>query len=168
MKGSANAKIVIQEFSDFQCPFCSRVNPTIAEVLEKHGNDVKVVWRNMPLPFHKEAPLAAEAAHEIYVQKGDKAFWEYHDKLFEGQKSPGLAREALEKYASEIAGVDMGKFKKALDDRTHQAVVERDAEDGKKAGISGTPGFVVNGYFISGAQPYGAFKKAISLAKKEL
>lgn len=168
VKGNANAKIVIQEFSDFECPFCSRVNPTIAEVLAKHGNDVKVVWRNMPLPFHQNAPLAAEAAQEIYTQKGDKAFWEYHDKLFAGQKSPGLGREALEKYASEIAGVDMAKFKKALDDRTHKATVEADIDAGKKAGISGTPGFVVNGYFISGAQPYGAFKKAISLAKKEL
>ncbi len=165
-KGNKNAKIVIQEFSDFQCPFCSRVNPTIAEVLEKHGNDVKVVWRNMPLPFHQDAPLAAEAALEIKAQKGDKAFWEYHDKLFANQKA--LKREDLEKYAGEMAGIDMAKFKKALDDRTHKAAVDKDMADGKAAGISGTPGFVVNGYFISGAQPYGAFKKAISLAKKEL
>src|SRR5690606_30774134 len=167
-KGNKNAKIIIQEFSDFECPFCSRVNPTIKTVLDKHGNDVKIVWRSMPLPFHQNAPLASEAAHEIYVQKGDAAFWEYHDKLFEGQKSPGLGREALEKYASEMAGVDMAKFKKALDDRTHKARVEKDMEDGKQAGISGTPGFVVNGYFISGAQPYGAFKKAIKLAEKDL
>lgn len=167
-KGNPNAKIVIQEFSDFECPFCSRVNPTIAEVLEKHAGDVKIEWRSMPLPFHKNAPLASEAAHEVYKQKGDKAFWEYHDKLFEGQKSPGLGREALEKYAGEIAGLDMAAFKKALDDRTHKARVEADMDAGKKAGISGTPGFVVNGYFISGAQPYGAFKKAINLAKKDL
>lgn len=167
-KGSKNAKIVIQEFSDFQCPFCGRVNPTLKEVLEKHGNEVKIVWRNMPLPFHKDAPLAAEAAYEVYKQKGDEAFWQYHDKLFAGQKEPGVQRPQLEQYAAEIAGLDMNKFKKALDDRTHQARVEADAEAGKKAGISGTPGFIVNGYFISGAQQYGAFKKAISLAKKEL
>ena len=79
-----------------------------------------------------------------------------------------LGREALEKYAGDIGGVDMGAFKKALDDRTHKPKIEKDMADGKKAGISGTPGFVVNGYFISGAQPYGAFKKAIKLAKKEL
>ena len=165
-KGNKNAKIVIQEFSDFQCPFCGRVNPTIAEVLQKNGNDVKIVWRNMPLPFHEDAPLAAEASLEIKAQKGDKAFWEYHDKLFENQKA--LKREDLEKYAGEMAGIDMAKFKKALDDRTHKAKVDKDMEDGKNAGISGTPAFTVNGYFISGAQPYGAFNKAIKLAKKEL
>ncbi len=168
VKGSKGAKIVIQEFSDFQCPFCGRVNGTIKEVLEKHGNEVKIVWRNLPLPFHKEAPLAAEAAYEVYKQKGDAAFWEYHDKLFAGQKDPGLGREQLDKYASEIAGVNLAAFKKALDDRTHKARVEADAEAGNKAGINGTPGFVVNGYYISGAQQYGAFKKAITLAKKDL
>ena len=167
-KGNKNAKIVIQEFSDFQCPFCVRVNPTLKEVLEKHGNEVKIVWRNMPLPFHKDAPLAAEAAVEVHKQKGDAAFWDYHDKLFAGQKDPGVQRPQLEKYAEELGGIDMNKFKKALDDRTHQARVEADIEAAKKAGINGTPGFVVNGYFISGAQQYGAFKKAISLAKKEL
>jgi protein-disulfide isomerase len=144
------------------------VNPTIKQVLDEHGDDVKIVWRHMPLPFHKKAPLASEAAIEVQKQKGDAAFWQYHDKLFAGQKAPGLERPALEKYAEEIGGVDMAKFKKALDDRTHQARVEADSEAGKKAGISGTPGFVINGYFISGAQPYGAFKKAIKLAEKEL
>lgn len=167
-KGNANAKIVIQEFSDFQCPFCGRVNPTLKQVMDKHGSDVKVVWRNMPLPFHKEAPLAAEAALEIHKQKGNNAFWDYHDKLFAGQKSPGLGRESLEQYASEIAGVDMAAFKKALDENTHKARVDADIEAGKKAGISGTPGFVINKYFISGAQQYGAFKKAIKLAEKDL
>ena len=168
VKGNANAKIIIQEFSDFECPFCSRVNPTIKEVMAKHGNEVKIVWRHMPLPFHKKAPLASEAAIEIKKQKGDAAFWKFHDKLFAGQKSPGIERANLEKYAEEIGGIDMVAFKKALDSRKHKARVEKDAADGKKAGISGTPGFVINDYFISGAQPYGAFKKAIKLAKKDL
>lgn len=167
-KGNKNAKIIIQEFSDFECPFCSRVNPTIKTVLEEHGDDVKIVWRHMPLPFHKLAPLASEASIEIQKQKGDEAFWKYHDLLFASQKSPGLDRASLEKYAQDMGGIDMVKFKKALDDRTHQARVEADIAAGKAAGISGTPGFVVNGYFISGAQPYGAFKKAIKLAEKDL
>jgi len=167
-KGNANAKIVIQEFSDFECPFCSRVNPTLKEVMAKHGDEIKIVWRHMPLPFHKKAPLASEASIEIKKQKGDDAFWKFHDKLFAGQKSPGLERPQLEKYAEEIGGIDMAAFKKALDDRTHKAKVDADAAAGKKAGISGTPGFTVNGYFISGAQQYPAFKKAIKLAKKEL
>jgi protein-disulfide isomerase len=167
-KGATGAKIVIQEFSDFECPFCSRVNPTIKQVLAEYGSKVKIVWRNLPLPFHKNAPLAAEAAYEVYKQKGDAAFWKFHDVLFENQKSPGgIQRENLEKFAGEL-GVDMAAFKKALDERTHKARVEADAEAAQKAGISGTPGFVVNGYFISGAQPYSAFKKAIKLAEKDL
>lgn len=165
-KGNANAKIVIQEFSDFECPFCGKVNPTLKQVMSEYGNEVKIVWRHMPLPFHKAAPLASEAAIEIQKQKGDEAFWKFHDKLFANQKA--LGRPELEKYASEMGGVDMAKFKKALDDRTHKAKVDADIEAGKKAGISGTPGFVVNGYFISGAQQFPAFKKAIKLAKKDL
>ncbi len=168
VKGNKNAKIVIQEFSDFECPFCSRVEPTMDQVLQEFGNDVKVVWRNMPLPFHKNAPLAAEAAVEVQKQKGDKAFWDYHGKLFASQKAPGgIERENLEKFAAEL-GVDMAKFKKALDERTHKARVEADAKAGTDAGASGTPAFFVNGYFISGAQPYGAFKKVIKRAKSEL
>ncbi len=168
VKGNPNAKIVIQEFSDFECPFCSRVNPTVEQIMKEYPNDVKIVWRNLPLPFHKNAPLAAEAAYEVYQQKGDKAFWEYHNKLFASQKAPGgIERANLEKFAQEL-GVDMAKFNKALDDRTHKARVEADAKVGNTAGISGTPAFIVNGYYVSGAQPFGAFKKVIKRAQKEL
>ena len=162
-KGPENAKVVIQEFSDFQCPFCSRVNPTVAQILEAYPKDVKVVWRNMPLAFHADAPLAAEAAHEAFVQAGNKAFWKFHDKLFGNQQA--IKRPDLDKYAEEL-GLDMAKFKAALDNRTHKAFVDQDAAVGAKAGVSGTPAFVVNGFFVSGAQPFPAFDKVIKLALK--
>ncbi len=162
-KGSKNAKVVIQTFSDFQCPYCSRVNPTLATILKKYGDDVQVVWRNMPLPFHKDAKLAAEAAQEVFVQQGADAFWKYHDKLFENQKA--LKRPELEKYAQEM-GVDMARFKKALDEHTHAKHVDADMEVAKKAGVRGTPAFTINGYFLSGAQPPAAFEKIISYALK--
>lgn len=166
-EGGKNAKVVIQEFSDFECPFCSRVVPTVKQIKEQYGNKVKIVWRNLPLPFHKKADLAAEAAREVYEQKGDAAFWAYHDKLFENQKSEdGLLRPGLEKYAQEL-GVDMTKFKAALDNRTHKDRVNADKEAGNKVGISGTPAFVINGYYLSGAQPFPSFKKLIDLALKE-
>ncbi|OQX67148.1 MAG: hypothetical protein B6A08_16820 [Sorangiineae bacterium NIC37A_2] len=161
-----NGKIVIQEFSDFECPFCSRVNPTIEKVLKKYGNDVKIVWRNLPLPMHKNAPLAAEAAYEVYKQKGDKAFWDYHNKLFAGQRSPGLEQASLEKFAEELGGIDMDRFKKALNERTHKARIEADVEAANKAGIQGTPAFIVGSYFVNGAQPFSEFKRAIEAAKK--
>lgn len=164
VKGNPNAKVVIQEFSDFQCPFCSRVNPTIKDILSEYGDKVQIVWRNMPLPFHKEAPLAAEAAQEAFTQKGATGFWAYHDKLFENQKA--LQREDLDRYAGEV-GLDMAKFKAALDSRTHEAHVKADMAAAEKAGVKGTPAFTVNGYFLSGAQPLPAFKKLIDLALKE-
>ena len=166
--GNARAKIVIQEFSDFQCPFCARVNPTLKQVLKEYGKDVKLVWRNYPLPFHKEAPLAAEAAFEIYLQQGNSAFWKYHDRLFQEQKEGGLKRPQLERYASELGNIDMVRFSKALDERKHQARIEADVDAAKKAGISGTPGFVVGDLFVSGAQPFSAFKRAITLKQAEL
>jgi protein-disulfide isomerase len=162
-KGPENAKVVIQEFSDFQCPFCSRVNPTVEQILKEYPKEVKVVWRNMPLPFHADAPLAAEAAHEVFVQAGNKGFWKYHEKLFANQQA--IKRPDLEKYAEEL-GVDMAKFKAALDNHTHKAIVDKDIEAAKQAGVSGTPAFTVNGYFVSGAQPFPAFNKVIKLALK--
>jgi protein-disulfide isomerase len=162
-KGPENAKVVIQEFSDFQCPFCSRVNPTIEQVLKEYPKDVKVVWRNMPLPFHADAPLAAEAAQEAFVQAGNKGFWKFHEKLFANQQA--IKRPDLEKYAEEL-GLDMTKFKAALDNHTHKAIVDKDIEAAKQAGVSGTPAFTVNGYFVSGAQPFPAFNKVIKLALK--
>lgn len=163
-KGPANAKVVIQEFSDFQCPYCNRVNPTVAQLLKKYPKDVKIVWRNFPLAFHKDAPLASEAAQEALAQGGNKAFWAFHDKLFQNQKQ--IKRPELEKYAQEL-GLDMARFKSALDTHKHKARVDGDMAAGKKAGVTGTPAFTVNGYFLSGAQPFSAFDKLVKLALKE-
>ena len=139
----------------------------MAQIKQEYGNKVKIVWRNLPLPFHKKADLAAEAAYEVYKQLGDAAFWQYHEKLFANQKSEdGLLRPGLEKYAEEL-GVDMAKFKAALDNRTHKDRVQQDKDAAQKAGISGTPAFVINGYYLSGAQPYPSFKKLIDRALKE-
>jgi protein-disulfide isomerase len=163
-KGGANAKVVMQVFSEFQCPFCKRVEDTLKSIDAAYGNRIKVVWRHMPLPFHKDAPLASEAAQEAFAQKGNAGFWKFHDKLFELQ--PDIQRPTLEKIAQE-QGLDMDKFKAALDSGKHKAKVEADTKIGNAAGINGTPGFVINGYFLSGAQPEAAFKKLINRALKE-
>ncbi len=164
-KGGKNAKIVIQLFSDFECPFCGRVDPALAEMLEKYGDKIKVVWRHLPLAFHKNAKLAAEAAVEVHKQKGDAGFWKFHDILFKNQKA--LERADLEKYAEEV-GCDMAKFRAALDNHTHAKFVEDDMAVAEKAGIRGTPASVINGYFVSGAQPAAQFDKMIKLAESEL
>jgi len=166
-KGGANAKVVIQEFSDFQCPFCGRVEPTVKQIMETYGDKIKFVWRHKPLPMHPDAPLASEAAEEAFKEKGADGFWKMHDKLFDNQKTPdGIKREALEKYAGEL-GLDMNKFKAALDNHTNKDRVDADSKVGDDAGISGTPAFVINGYFINGAQPFPKFKKLIDRAIAE-
>ncbi|MGB5265595.1 MAG: thioredoxin domain-containing protein [Polyangiales bacterium] len=164
-KGGAKAKVVIQEFSDFQCPFCSRVNPTVAQVVKEYGDKVQFVWRDYPLPFHKDAQPAAQAAREVFAQKGNKAFWAYHDLLFANQKT--LSRENLEKFAEQVGGINMKAFKAALDSGKHKAAVDADMAAVAKAGARiGTPSFFINGKLVQGAQPFAAFKVAIDDALK--
>lgn len=163
-KGAKDAKVIIQQFSDFQCPFCKRVEPTIDELMKTYGDKVKLVWRHMPLEFHQDAPLAAVASQEAFAQKGNEGFWKMHDKLFEAQ--PDIKRPTLEKIAQEI-GLNMDKFKAALDSNPHKAVIDADKQVAEKAGVRGTPAFTVNGYFISGAQPLPAFEKMVKLALSE-
>ena len=165
-KGDAKAQVTVQIFSDFQCPYCLQVNPTLAQLQKEFPGRVRFVWRNFPLPFHDHAALAAEAAQEVFAQKGATAFWQYHDRLFEAQEGPGQDRETLEKLAQK-QGVAMKRFRAALDSHKHRAVVEADVVAASQAGIRGTPSFVINGYFIGGAQPAAAFERIITRALAE-
>jgi len=159
-KGADSAKVVIQHFSDFQCPFCSRVEPTVKQIVDTYGDKVKIVWRDYPLPFHQNAMPAAQAAREIFEQGGSDKFWQFHDKLFANQQA--LTHADLEKYAEEIGGIDLAKFKAALDSGKHKAAVEADMAAVDKAGARiGTPSFFINGKLLQGAQPFDAFKSAI-------
>jgi protein-disulfide isomerase len=153
--------------SDFQCPFCARAQATLNEVIANYGGRVKLVFRHKPLPMHPDAPLAAEAALEAFAQKGSEGFWRMHDILFENQARPGgLGRDQLEKYAADI-GLDLASFRSALDSHVHKAQVDTDSAAADAVGIIGTPGFVINGYFISGAQPYAKFRRIIDRALAE-
>jgi protein-disulfide isomerase len=163
-KGNQNAKVVIMEWSDFQCPFCGRVEGTVGEVMKNYGDKVKFVWRDKPLPMHPNAPLAGEFAREALKQKGPDGFWKAHDKMMANQQK--LSRDDLDGYAKEI-GLDMDKYKADLDSHVHKAAMDVDDKAGTDLGISGTPAFLVNGYYISGAQPYAKFKKVIDRALAE-
>ena len=162
--GGKDAKVVIQQWSDFQCPFCSRVEPTMNEIKKNYGDKVKIVWRDKPLPMHPNAPLAAEAGREALKQKGPDGFWKMHALMFANQQK--LAREDLDGYAKQV-GLDMDKFKTALDSHANKAAVDADDKAGTDLGISGTPAFLINGYYVSGAQPYPKFKKLIDRALAE-
>jgi protein-disulfide isomerase len=165
VKGGKKTKVVIQEFSDFQCPFCSRVLPTLKQVHDEYGDKIQIIWRNFPLPFHDKAQKAAEAAREVFEQGGSDKFWAYHDMLFGNQQA--LTPDDLVKYAGQV-GVNAGKLKAALDSDKHKARVQADIDAVNKSGARiGTPSFFINGKLLQGAQPFPAFKAAIDKALAE-
>jgi protein-disulfide isomerase len=155
VKGAKAAKVTIVAWSDFECPFCGRVNPTLKQIEDTYGKDVKVVFRHQPLPFHQNAKPAAEASMAAHEQG---KFWQYHDTLFANQRA--LDRASLERYAQEL-GLNMDKFKAALDSGKFRSRVEQDARDGAAVGANGTPTFFVNGREVVGAVPFAQFKGII-------
>ena len=159
-------KVVVQEFADFQCPFCARVKPTVSLLMRRHSADVQLVWRNLPLPMHPDAPRAALAAFEAKKQKGDVAFWKMYDLMFRGTSKPnGLSQDALIGYAKE-SGLDTVAFKAALEGNTHQALLEADKAEADRLGFNGAPSFLIGGYMLSGAQSYRTFEHLLDYAKK--
>jgi protein-disulfide isomerase len=155
VKGPAEAKLVIVEFSDFQCPFCRRVLPDLYKLLEAYSKDVKLVFRHFPLDaIHPQARLAAEAA-ECAGTKG--RFWEYHDHLF-AQSDLSLPR--LKELAKGL-NLDVAAFEQCLNDEAVKARVAQDVEAGTRAGVTGTPTFFINGRPLVGAQPFDSFKSVI-------
>ena len=163
-RGPAQAPVVIHEFADFQCPFCARVEPTLVELEKAYPNQLRFVWHDLPLPFHEHAKPAAIAAREVRAQKGDAAFWKMHDELFHDQGVDGaLSLDSLAKYAAE-QHIDAARYSAAQSDGRYDALFARDQAIASAAGINGTPAFVINGYYISGAQPLSAFKRAVRRA----
>jgi len=161
-KGPKSAALDVVIFSDFQCPFCSRVEPTLTQMEKEYAGKVRFTWKNYPLPFHNNAMPAAEAAMAAGAQG---KFWEMHDKLFANQTA--LERPALEKYAQEI-GLNMVKFKADLDANKYKDVIDAEQKEGTAVGVTGTPAVFINGRKISGAYPWETFKKIADeeLAKK--
>jgi protein-disulfide isomerase len=162
-KGPRDALVTIVEFSEFQCPFCARVEPALSKIMEEYAGKVRLVWRDFPLPFHQDATPAAIVAR-VAGEQGK--FWEMHEKLFQNQRQ--LDRPSLERYAQEL-GVNVAKVKAALDAKKYEAQIKADLEMGQKIGVSGTPAFFINGTFLSGAQSYEVFKARVDqeLAKAE-
>jgi protein-disulfide isomerase len=154
-KGPESAKVTIVEISDFQCPFCKRVKPTLTQLLADYGDDVRLVYKHLPLDFHTQAP-AAHAAAEAAHRQGK--FWEMYDKIFEHQAE--LAPEKYEVWAAEI-GLDVEQFKKDAASAEVKARVEADKQEVNQLGVTGTPSFFINGRPFSGAQPLEQFKTMI-------
>jgi len=154
-KGPESAKVTLVEFSDFQCPFCSRVTPTIAEIEETYGDDVRVVFKHLPLSMHPKAP-AAHAAAEAAHRQGK--FWEMHDLIFANQQQMGPDKYL--EWAADI-GLDVDRFKRDIVSAEVKRKVDADAAEAASLGVTGTPGFFINGRFLRGARPFASFKQVI-------
>ena len=154
--GPAGAPVTIVEFSDFQCPFCQRVAPTLKKVRETYGDRVRIVWKDFPLTsIHPQAFKAAEAAQ---CAREQGKFWEYHDRLFANQQA--LDVDSLKKYAADTA-LDSAKFNACLDTAKYAERVQAQMEVGADLGVNSTPAVFVNGRLLSGAQPYETFATVI-------
>jgi protein-disulfide isomerase len=170
-RGSADAAVTIIEFSDFQCPYCTRGAATVEEILERYPNDVKFVFQHFPLGFHPWAKPAAIAANCAGLQNPD-AFWTLHDAYFKDQKQL-TTDNVVAKSEGYLAGsgIDMKTWENCAADtnsaeyKAEAANVDADMALGQALGVTGTPGFFVNGEFLNGAQPIDAFVPLIEAAK---
>jgi protein-disulfide isomerase len=163
-RGPEGAAVTIVEFSDFECPYCSRVVPTIEQILENYGDQVRVVFRQFPLNnIHPNAQKAAEAS---LCANDQGKFWEMHDLMFKEQRS--LELEQLKEKAARLE-LDVEAFNECLDSSQHADAVMSDLEAASQIGVTGTPALFINGRFLSGAQPYEQLASIIDeeLGKRE-
>ncbi|MGM0558608.1 MAG: DsbA family protein [Myxococcota bacterium] len=154
--------VTIVEFSDFQCPFCTKVVPTVDKIKENYSDKVRFVFKQYPLPMHQQAPMASEIA----LAAGEQGkFWEMHDLLFEKQSEmKGKNDQQMIEWGTGLAkqlGLNTGKFKKVLESDKFAEEVKKETQLASKVGARGTPNFWVNGVNVVGAQPYSKFKQVI-------
>ncbi len=157
-KGPDTALVTIVEYSDFECPYCRKVLPTLEQIEEKYGDQVRVVFRQQPLPMHKNAIPAARAALAAHQQG---KFWEMHDALFAKAESKSLNDETYVQLATELQ-LDVAKFNADRASPAIQELIDGDQKIAAQFGAGGTPAFFVNGRFINGAQSFEAFDLLIT------
>jgi len=155
IRGNPEAPVTIVEFSDFQCPYCVRARPAVNRVRDVYGDQVRFVFRHFPLAFHEHAQKAGEAA--ACAGEQDR-FWDMHDRLWANTRK--LRPDDLKEHASAL-GLDTEAFAQCLDSDRYASLVEEDAREGARLGVSGTPAFFINGRPLVGAQPFEAFATVI-------
>ena len=156
VRGNPKAQVMIVEFSDFQCPYCQQVQQTLKALLAKHEGHLGLAYRDLPVRnIHPQAESAAEAARCAGEQG---KFWEYHDLLFANPNKLDLA--GLRDYARSLK-LDEKQFDSCVSSEKYKAQIQQDYQDGLRAGVSGTPGFFINGIFLGGSLPEASFEQVI-------
>lgn len=149
------AKIILVEYSDFECSYCGRHHPTLVDLMDTYGDDIAWVYRHFPLSFHEEAVPSALAS-ECAAEQG--LFWEFTNVMYENQSELG---EDFYFETAEAIGVDIDAFTTCYDEERYIDDIQEDMDTGVAAGVSGTPGNFVNGILVSGAQPASVFEGLI-------
>jgi len=158
--GNKNAPITIVEYSDFECPFCSRGYGTVKQVMEEYKDQVRVIFKHLPLDFHPMALPAAKYYEALARQGGDKAE-KFHDLIFQNQGELKTKKEAFLKESAKKVGANMAQLNKDIEDPKIMEQINKDIEEAKSFNITGTPGFIINGVSLRGAYPFPEFKVII-------
>ena len=154
--GSLSEKIILLEFSDFQCPYCEKAYETVKEFMDKHGDEVTLVYKHFPLfTIHPQALPAAKAS---WAAQQQGKFWDYYDALFEQQDNLG---EDFYIELAEDLDLDMEQFERDRNSRNADLAIEKDMELAQEIGIQGTPLFIFNGQVFSGAIPLSTLDEAL-------
>lgn len=163
IRGPQYAPVTIIIFSDFQCPFCKRVEETLSQLMKEYKDKIRIIWKHNPLPFHPNARILAEASEAAGAQG---KFWEYHDILFENQdKTREGDQEKLKQLLVDFAtklNLNVEQFKQDLESHKYMAKVDNDYQLAQKFGVRGTPYFFINGRLLRGAQPIDQFRNIIN------
>ncbi|MBL8019321.1 MAG: thioredoxin domain-containing protein [Leptospirales bacterium] len=159
-RGNPQAKVTIVEYSDFECPFCIRVQPTTAKIREKYGDKVRWVFKDFPLSFHPNAMTMHIGARCVY-RVNKNGYWKFFDTMF-GHDRPAdvITKEGTAKVAAQ-AGTDMAQYQSCVSDPAVVKEIQDAQKSGEAVGVSGTPAFFINGRMLSGAQPQAAFEQII-------
>jgi protein-disulfide isomerase len=154
VKGSANPRVTIVEFSDFECPFCNQVQSTLKQIIDSYGKDVRLVFKHLPLEGHRNSLPAARAA---YCATEQNRFWQFHDALFARRD---LSPQALEQIASDL-GLGLPQFRACFNSEQSRTAIVKDLEAARLFRIDSTPSFIVNGKLIKGAVSFADFQRII-------
>ena len=164
IRGPKKAPLTLVEYSDFECPFCKRGYTTVMELIKKYGNNIRFVYKHLPLSFHKQAKIASQYYEALRLQRGELAF-KFHDELYKNQSKLKQGEKFLSKLAKDL-GADMKRLKKDVSSKEVLDRIEQDEKEAASFGMQGTPGFVLNGVPVKGAYPASHFENIVEELKK--
>ncbi|MAW07300.1 MAG: thiol:disulfide interchange protein [Halobacteriovoraceae bacterium] len=164
IRGNKNAPLTLVEYSDFECPFCSRGFNTVMELIQKYGDNIRFVYKHLPLSFHKQAMISSQYYEALRVQNHELAF-KFHDEIYKNQSKLKTGEKFLKSVAKKL-GADMAKLKKDVKSKAIQDRIDADLKEAAKFGMQGTPGFILNGIPVKGAYPTSHFVGIVDELKK--